>query len=268
MRSRRGVGIRVAGVTVVFGSIRALDGVSVEVGEGEFAGIIGPNGAGKTTLLRCIYRAVKPVAGAVFICGRDASGLGRRELAKLVASAPTEIPGEFNLTVADVILLGRHPHARSWWEGPEDLAKVADVAERLGISHLLERGFSTLSSGEKRKVLIAKALVQEPKVLLADEPTSNLDLRAQVEVAEILREAADEGVTVIATFHDLNIASRFCDKLIAMKAGRIAAVGRPEDVIRPEVISRVYGVEAEVIRCSDGLVVVPRRSGGRLRAPA
>jgi len=243
MRSRRGVGIRVAGVTVVFGSIRALDGVSVEVGEGEFAGIIGPNGAGKTTLLRCIYRAVKPVAGAVF-------------------------PGEFNLTVADVILLGRHPHARSWWEGPEDLAKVADVAERLGISHLLERGFSTLSSGEKRKVLIAKALVQEPKVLLADEPTSNLDLRAQVEVAEILREAADEGVTVIATFHDLNIASRFCDKLIAMKAGRIAAVGRPEDVIRPEVISRVYGVEAEVIRCSDGLVVVPRRSGGRLRAPA
>jgi iron complex transport system ATP-binding protein len=253
--------IRVLGVTVEYPSVRALNGVSMDVYGGELLGILGPNGAGKTTLLRCLYRAVKPVSGTIYLDGRSLEEYSFSELAREIASAPTEIPPDFNLTVADIIMMGRHPYRRggfSLWEGEDDVRVVENVSAELGISDLLNRRFSTLSSGQKRRVLIAKALAQEPRILLADEPTANLDLKYQVEVMEILRRVARRGVSVIATFHDLNIASRYCDRVVLMKDGRIFSMGRPAEVLTKPIIEEVYGIKVRVVRGEFGVLVIPR----------
>jgi len=255
------VKIKIKDVVVLYGSVRALDGVKLEINDGEFTGIIGPNGAGKTTLLRCLYKAIKPTYGAIYIDNRNIEDYKQKEIVRIIATAPTEIPSEFNLSVSDIILMGRYPYANSisWWESKEDILKASEIIAKLDLENILSREFSTLSSGQKRRVLIAKALVQEPKVLLADEPTANLDLRYQLEVAEILREISRSGVTVLATFHDLNIAARVCDKLVLLKDGKVFSVGEPHRVLTPESIKEVYGVEADVVKFSREIFIIPKR---------
>ncbi len=260
--SSKKIKIKIVNVTVWFNSIKALNNVSFHVNTGEFIGVIGPNGAGKTTLLKCIYKAVKPTSGSIYIDGRKIDELSYKDIARTISSIPTEIPTEFNLTVTDIILMGRYPYINGlvrWWENKEDILKADSIIRKLGVQDLLNRPFYTLSSGQKKLVLIAKSLIQEPKIILADEPTSNLDLKHQLEICNLLKKISKSDVAVVAAFHDLNTASRFCDKLVLLKDGMIYSVGKPDEVLTPEAIREVYHVEAKIIRDSGRLIITPEK---------
>ena len=260
--SSRKIKIKIVNVTVWFNSIKALNNVSFHVNTGEFIGVIGPNGAGKTTLLKCIYKAVKPTSGIIYIDGKKINELSYKDIARKISSIPTEIPTEFNLTTADIILMSRYPYIDGlirWWENKEDISIADNIIRKLGIQDLLNRPFYTLSSGQKKLVLIAKSLIQEPKIILADEPTSNLDLKHQLEICNLLKKISKLGVAIMATFHDLNTASRFCDKLVLLKNGMIYSAGKPDEVLTQKAIREVYDVEAKIIRDGDRLIITPEK---------
>ena len=249
--------LRIRGVTFSYGSIPALNDVSIEVEASEVLGIVGPNGAGKSTLLRCINRILKPQRGAVLLDGADVSGMSMLEVARRMGYVPQNSPMVFPTTVFDVVLMGRRPHL-SWRCSADDVKKVLEVLKALRIEDLAMRDFTELSGGQQQKVLIARALAQEPEVLLLDEPTSNLDVRHQLEVMELLRTLADEKkLVVVMAIHDLNLAARFADKIVMLNAGRIFAAGKPADVLTPKNISRVYGVDAVVSEVSGKPFILP-----------
>jgi iron complex transport system ATP-binding protein len=235
-----------------------LDGISVEIAgnllvrelrldvpSGEVVGLIGPNGSGKSTALRCIYRALRPSAGAVLLDGTDLTTLTRRDGARLVAALTQESHSELDFTVEELVALGRTPHLRdnqSLSAAERELCEKAMA--QTDITHLAHRSVLTLSGGERQRVLIARALVQQPKVLVLDEPTNHLDIRHQVELATLLRKA---GLTVLVALHDLNLAAATCDRLGVLRAGQLVAAGRPADVLTPELIKQVFGVDATVV---------------------
>ena len=248
--------IVVKGVSVVYRCIRALDGVSVELESGKVTAVVGPNGAGKTTLLRCINGVVKPRAGVVLLDGTDIRRLKPVELAKRMGHVPQLAPQHLPLTVFETVALGRRPYV-SWALGEADLRAIEEAMRAVGVEHLSDRYFDELSGGERQKVLIAMALAQEPEVLLLDEPTSNLDIRHQLEILSLIRRLAHEkDLTVLMAMHDLNLASRFSDTMVMLKDGRIFAIGTPSEVLTPENIRAVYGVEAAVLT-NPHLLIVP-----------
>lgn len=251
--------IRVEGLSYRYNSVSALDGLTFEVRRGEFVGLVGPNGSGKTTLLKCLSRVLTPHGGVVMLDGREIRKMSPLEVARVCAFVPSEFPAGVSLPVVDVVLLGRHPHVKGvWWEDERDEEVAVEAMERLKISRFANRKLEELSSGEKQRVMLAKALSQEARVLLVDEPVAYLDIGFQLEIMEVLRRLADEGVTIIAAMHQLSLAARYCDKLIVLKKGRIVACGSPEEVISEELIEEVYGVRAFVQRVPGvGLVVVP-----------
>lgn len=208
------------------------------VAEGEFVALVGPNGCGKSTLMRTIYRALRPSAGLISVDGDDVHGLSWRESARRTAVVAQETPAELDFTVGEVVLMGRTPYDRV---AVADEQRCARALDRVGLAGAAERVYATLSGGEKQRALIARALVQETRLLLLDEPTSHLDIRHQLEVLHLVREL---GVATLAVLHDLNQAAAFCDRLYVMSAGRILAGGPPADVLTPELISEVYGVRA------------------------
>ena len=242
--------IEVRGVSFDYGSFRALEDVEVKVGAGEVASLVGPNGSGKTTLLKCIGKILKPKMGVVMIDGREIGDFDSREIAKLVGYVPQSSPQTLHLTVFDAVLLGRKPYI-SLRVGERDKEIVSEILVSLRLEELAGRFFDELSGGERQKVLIARALAQEPEVLLLDEPTSNLDLRHQLEVMKLIQELVKErGLSAVIAIHDLNLAARFSDKLIFLKRGKILAAGRPEEVLTSEIIREVYGVSAFVLNHS------------------
>ena len=246
------VRLRIRGVEFGYGSEAVLKGVSIEIPQGEMLSIIGPNGAGKTTLLRCINRILKPRRGVIMVNGKSIEEMSRREIAKKMGYVPQSTHQVFPNTVFDVILMGRRPHF-AWKCNEKDIEKVLETLKMLGIEHLAMRDITELSGGQQQKVFIARALAQEPEILLLDEPTSNLDIKHQLEVMNIIKSITNEkGITAIMAIHDLNLASRYADRVIMMHEGRIFAVGSPEEVLTPENIREVYGVEAEVLCGKDG----------------
>jgi len=250
------VKIVVRDITVSYGSIRALDGVSVELESGKITSIVGPNGAGKTTLLRCINGIVRPSAGVVFLDGMDIRKIKQIKLARRMGHVPQLPPLHLPLTVFETVALGRRPYV-SWVLSKKDIRTVEEAMKAVGIEHLSDRYFDELSGGERQKVLIAMALAQEPEVLLLDEPTSNLDIRHQLEILNLIRRLAREkNLTVVMAIHDLNLASRFSDIMIMLKDGRIFAIGSPREVLTPENIREVYGVEVTILT-NPHLLVVP-----------
>ncbi|RLI39174.1 ABC transporter ATP-binding protein [Candidatus Bathyarchaeota archaeon] len=241
--------LEVLGISFCYDSVEALRDVSFSVREGEVLSIVGPNGAGKTTLLKCLDRVLKPARGTVLLDGHDLASLSRREIARSVGFLPQEQGNAAPLRVLDVVLLGRTPYMRRLASPSErDIRAAREALELVGIGHLAERLFSELSGGERRKVLLARALAQEPELLLLDEPTAHLDLRSQVEVLELVRSLADRGLAVVMAMHDVSSAARFSDKMLMLKAGRVVAAGRPEEVLTEEVLAEVYGVRALIIR--------------------
>ena len=238
--------LEIKGVSFSYGSRPALGDVTMSVGEGEVVSIVGPNGSGKTTLIKCINRILKPQGGAVLVEGRDVRETKLRGLARLLAYVPQSAAHVFPSTVFDTVLLGRRPYV-NWGISPRDKAIVSQTLSLMGLEALAMRHFSELSGGEQQKVLLARALAQEPQVLLLDEPTSNLDLRHQLEVLGIVRSVVREKrMSAIMAIHDLNLASRYADRVVMLNGGNIIDAGDPVSVFTPENIAHVYGVEAVV----------------------
>lgn len=234
--------VDIEGLAVDVAGARLVEDIALRADSGQFVGLVGPNGSGKSTLLRCVYRALRPAAGRVLLDGDDLHALTAREGARRLAALPQESGGEFDFTAAEVVAMGRLPH-----QGPGGRATAADAEvcaaalARAGAAHLAGRGFLTLSGGEKQRVLIARALAQEPKVLVLDEPTNHLDIAQQLEVLSLVRES---GVTVLAALHDLNLAAGYCDALYVVAGGRIVASGPPHSVLTAELLAEVFGVRA------------------------
>lgn len=233
-------------VSFSYASVRALDKISIEIDEGEIVSLVGPNGAGKSTLLKCIDRILRPQKGVIFLDGKEVSRISSKELARMMGYVPQNMVEVFPFTVFDIVLMGRRPHI-GWRVNEKDVEIVAQTLKFMGIEELGARYFDELSGGEKQKVAIARAIAQEPKILLLDEPTSNLDIRHQLEVMVIVRKLVQErGISAIMAIHDLNLASRFSDRLVMFKNHRVFTIGKPELVLNPENIRETYGVEAQV----------------------
>jgi len=225
----------------------------MSMSRGDVVSIIGPNGAGKTTLLKSIASILPPNRRKVWLDARDVRSFSANELAKNQGYVPQHSSFGFPLTVLETILLGRKPYIK-WGITAEDMRIVADIMEKLQLSSMSERYLDELSGGERQKVLIARALAQEPKVLLLDEPTSALDIRHQLEVLELVRELARQRqVLVVLILHDLELAARYSDHIYLLKDGKIFASGRPEEVFTPSHIEQVYGVQVEITPSSHGL---------------
>ncbi|GAA2798835.1 ABC transporter ATP-binding protein [Streptomyces showdoensis] len=212
---------------------------------GETVGLVGPNGSGKTTLLRCVYGTLAATSGRALLDGDDLRTLGPRARARRVATVPQESGLEFELTVRELVALGRSPHKRFWEGDTERDRERADAAlDRVGILDLADRPYPALSGGERQRALVARALVQDPALLVLDEPTNHLDIRYQLEVLSLVR---DLGTTNLLALHDLTLAAAYCDRLYVLDRGRIVAEGPPAEVLTPALLAAVYGVEAEVI---------------------
>jgi iron complex transport system ATP-binding protein len=227
-------------------SFPVLKDVDLTVDLGEILSIVGPNGSGKSTFLKCINRILKTKQNTVLIDGKDTSKINLKELSKIMGYVPQNSTSTFPFTVFDVVLMGRKPYIH-WSLSERDYEIVAETLDFLGIDELAMRHFNELSSGEQQKVIIARALAQQPQILLLDEPTSNLDIKHQLEILNILRcLAQSKHCSVIVAMHDLNLASRFSDRLLIIKQGCIFAVGTPESVLTEENIESVYGVKSRV----------------------
>ena len=227
----------------------ALRELTCEIRAGEVFGVIGPNGSGKSSLLKLLARLLRPQEGRVDLLGQTLAGMRQDAVARMVALVPQESPQLFPFTIAEVVLMGRFPHHRSrWnlgglgWETREDIRLAAAAMADMDISHLAHRPITDVSGGERQRAVIARALTQQPAVLLLDEPTAFLDLNHQLEICRILRRLNDQrGLTVVLVSHDLNLASQYCDRLMLLRNGRLHRIGAPEEVIRQDVLEAIYG---------------------------
>jgi iron complex transport system ATP-binding protein len=250
-------------VTVRFEQQTAVDAVSASVVRGEWVAIIGANGAGKTTLLRAVAGLVE-YQGAIRLDGRDTAPLGRRQRAHAVSYVPQSPEMPADMSVFDYVLLGRTPHISYLAvESSDDVAHCGKLLDRLELRHLARRHLSTLSGGEKQRVVIARALAQEAPILLMDEPTSALDMSHRIEALEIVDELRhDWGLTVVSVLHDLTLAGQFADRLLLLGAGSVIALGTPAEVLDEATLEKAFGSPVRIIRTDDGeLVVAPRRTG-------
>ncbi|WNF46812.1 ABC transporter ATP-binding protein [Pseudomonas sp. SG20056] len=223
-----------------------LDGIDLAVGDGQLVGLLGPNGSGKTSLLRCAYRFQRPDQGCVELDGEALWSRSPRWCAQRVAVVLQEFPQDFGLTVAEVAAMGRTPH-KGLFDGDDqaDLALVEQALARVGLTEHKRQAFAHLSGGEKQRVLLARALVQQPTLLILDEPTNHLDPRYQLELLRLIKNL---GLATLASFHDLNLAAAFCDRLYVLDHGRVVASGTPAEVLTEALLAEVYGVQALVDR--------------------
>lgn len=233
--------LAVAGLSWSVDGTTILDDVSLQVGGGEVVAITGPNGSGKSSLLRCLYGVVRPDAGEVLLDGRPLSSLRPIQAARTLAVVTQEQDVEPQLSVADVVGLGRLPYGG--WFGLR-AGSGWDAAERCAVTGLWGRTMGTLSGGERQRVQVARALAQEPRVLLLDEPTNHLDLNHQLAVLDLV---GDLGLTTVCVLHDLNLVARLAGRVLVMSQGRVVADGVPAEVLTPELIRRVWRVEVEVL---------------------
>ncbi|MDR3283014.1 MAG: ABC transporter ATP-binding protein [Candidatus Methanoplasma sp.] len=245
----------------------AVKDVSFKVEAGQLVGLIGPNGCGKTTMMKCINKLHPMSSGDVLIDGESVVRQSPADIAKKMSNVPAELRNSFGLTVYETVMLGRYPHLRNlWWETEVDESSVHDALEKFGVAHLQNRQLNMLSSGERQRVLIAKAYVQQPRLMLVDEPTSHLDMRYKLEVMEYLNAMVEKDMTVLVAEHDISLMARYCQQCIIMKAGEIVAMGDPKEIITEELIQDVYEVSASVGFDRDGaLFVLPKRYSSKPR---
>ncbi len=246
---------------ISFDDFEALHGVSYDVPKGKLVGLIGPNGCGKSTMMKCISKLHNHWTGTIRIDGEDTSGMRPPDVAKVVANVPAEVGAIYGMSVMDMVMLGRYPFVnRVWWESEEDEKVVREALRTFGLDHYRRKQVSLLSSGEKQRTLIAKAYVQNPKVMLVDEPTSHLDMKYKLEVMEYLQKMARNDMTVIVAEHDISLMARYCDTCIIMKKGSIVTIGDPKEVITEDLIREVYEVESCVGLDREGeIYVLPKR---------
>ena len=236
------------------GSREILHGVDFQVNEGEFVGLIGPNGSGKSTFLKNIYKALRPKEGAITLCGEDLLAMSNREMAQRMAVMVQEQEAAFDFTVEEVVMMGRQARKKLLETDSRDDWKLIDeILDTTGLTSLRKQGFITLSGGEKQRVLIARALAQQTAVLVLDEPTNHLDIKYQLQLMELVSRS---GCTVVAAIHDLNLAASYCDRLYALKNGRIVGCGAPAELLTASFLKELYEVDAEIVSGHDGSIRV------------
>lgn len=250
MKTKAKTGIEVVELRCGYGGREVIRGVSLTVPRGSMLGLAGPNGSGKSTLIRAMTGILRPYSGRVMIDGAEVSKMSRREIARRVAVVPQDISVGFGFTVRDVVSMGRTPHLRMFQpETPEDRRAVEEAMEKCAVRELQDRPLAELSSGERQRVALARALAQDPEYLLLDEPTAHLDIGYQSEVLDLVADLRRcQGLTVVVVLHDLNLAAMYVDSLCLIKDGKVRAIGRPGEVVTPQVVRDVYGIKAAVIR--------------------
>jgi len=227
-----------------------LNDVSISVSNKKMVGVIGPNGSGKTTLLKHIYRAIPPKKKTVYINQREIESYSFSESAREITVMRQENSSDFDFTVMDMVLLGRAPY-RKYFEAftPDDKSIAKEALISIGMENYADRSFNALSGGEKQRVLIARSLTQGADILILDEPTNHLDVHYQWSLMELISKM---NRTVLSVFHELNLASRFCDFIYVLKDGKIVTAGTPKDIISKELMAEVFGVDAEIIYTQSG----------------
>jgi iron complex transport system ATP-binding protein len=248
------------GIAVAIDERSILDGISMELRRGECVGLIGPNGAGKTTLLRVLTRLQQPMRGRVMLDAIDIASVPAANFARRVAYLEQGAPAHWPLRVDTVVALGRLPHLR-WWQRPTaaDQQAIETAMQLAEVDYLRERVVTTLSGGERLRVMLARVFAAQPELILADEPVAALDPYHQLHVMELLRDHARRGGAVIAVLHDLNLAARFCDRLILLAGGRLVCAGDAQTVLDAAHLRDVYGIEARVVEAGGEYAVVPWR---------
>ncbi|UNK72623.1 ABC transporter ATP-binding protein [Microbacterium sp. H1-D42] len=232
------------GLTLGYGDRTVIADLNLAIAPGQITAIVGANGCGKSTLLRALARLLRPTGGEVRLDGTPLRGMHTKEVARIVGLLPQSPVAPEGIAVADLVGRGRHPHQKvlARWTA-HDYAVVADALEATGITDLADRSVDELSGGQRQRVWIAMALAQETDILLLDEPTTFLDVAHQVEVLDLLTDLClSRGTTIVMVLHDLNLAARYSDQLVAMKAGRVHAVGAPEQVLTSELVEQVFGM--------------------------
>jgi iron complex transport system ATP-binding protein len=221
-----------------------LSDINFALQSGQMLGLIGPNGAGKSSLLRCLYRFVRPTQGKITLFDQDIEQLSPKAFACRVAVVQQDTPHYFDMTTEQLVTMGLTPH-KGMFDGhsSSDSERIAKALEKVGLSHKVHQEYERLSGGEKQRALIARALVQQPQLLILDEPTNHLDVRYQIQILELVRSL---GVSVIASIHDLNLASALCDSLLLIHNGEVSAMGTPTEVLTEARIAEVFGVCAQV----------------------
>lgn len=231
-------------VSMCIGAKPILESVDFALREKEFVGIIGPNGSGKSTFLKCVYRVQKPTAGAIFFNNRSLDELSYRESALQLAVVAQHNFYSFDFSVLEVVLMGRSPHKKILErDNLEDYRIARNALKTVGLEAFEKRNFSTLSGGEQQRVILARALTQETECLVLDEPTNHLDVKYQLQIMDIVKGL---DLTVVAAIHDLNIAAMYCDRLVALKEGKVVGVGAPQALLTEAFIHELYEVESRV----------------------
>ena len=253
--------LNVDGVECRYGSVKVLDDVSLSVKGGDFVGVLGPNGSGKTTLLKSISRILKPHKGTILLNEADIYSLKSTDVAKQLAVVPQDTSIGFNFAALDIVLMGRNPHMKRFqMESEADMAIARKVMKLTNIWHLAERPINELSGGEKQRVIIARALAQEPKILLLDEPLTHLDIVNQLEIMDLVKDlCVKENLVVLAVFHDFNLAARYCTSAVMLKKGKVFSAGSLTDVMTSENIKSVFNVDAIVTKhlVTNSIFVIP-----------
>lgn len=239
-----------------------LRAVDLTVEEGDILGLVGPNGSGKSTLIKCINRVLTPDAGSVLVGDTDVGRLGREEVAKTMGYVAQQDGQTYSATVFDTVLMGRKPYI-SWRPGAEDLDRVATVLDDLGLNDLSLRDVNTLSGGQAQKVMVGRALAQDPDILLLDEPTSDLDVRHQLEVMDVVETEIMQGLSGVVAMHDLNLAARYCDKIAMLKDGDVYTTGPTGEVLTSRNIEAVFGVTATTATHGGRRIVIPEAPTAR-----
>jgi len=242
------VRLKIRNLEFYYSARRILDHISFTTEEGRLIGLVGPNGSGKTTLLKIIDGLLKPKAGSIYLNGRKLQDMRLDEIAKTVAMVPQDHSASSEFTAFEIVMMGRTPHlGRFSMERDEDEWKVKRWMALTETLHLAERKMNELSGGERQRVIIARALAQEPKVLLLDEPTANLDVCYQLQIMSLVKSLVKRfGLIAVCAVHDLNLAARYCDELILLSDGRIVAMGKPIEVITAENLKKVFKIDAKV----------------------
>ncbi|MEG6586680.1 ABC transporter ATP-binding protein [Dendrosporobacter sp. 1207_IL3150] len=231
-------------ININIGNVPIIRDISLDVKKGEFVGIIGPNGSGKSTLLRSAYRIIKPESGAILLNGKNLKQIKLADSAKKLGVVGQFNHLSFDFTVLEMVLMGRTPHKNLLeTDKTQDFEIAMAALAKVGMDSHVKRGFSTLSGGEKQRVILARALTQQPEVLILDEPTNHLDIKFQLQLLSTVKSL---GIGVLAALHDLSLAAIYCDKLYIMKDGKIMASGAPKKILTPDMVRDVYEIECDI----------------------
>ena len=237
-------------LTKNYGAKTGLDSVDLTIEPGRIVGLLGPNGSGKSTLLKCIYRVLHQDAGCIFLDGKENTKMGYKETARFLGVVAQHNIYDFDFSVRDIVLMGRSPHKKTMeQDNAEDRRIAREALARVGLSGFEERTFAELSGGEQQRVILARALAQQTRALILDEPTNHLDVKYQL---QLLNTVKSLDLTVVAAFHDLNLAGLYCDEIYVLKDGRVRAAGAPWEVLTAPLIEEVYGVHADILPGKDG----------------